>query len=103
MKTPAQTILEQLGGNRFIAMTGAKQFVSGKTEAGADFLQFSIGRGANHGINKVRVTLTIQDLYWIEFYKLRGVDCKRIMSTDGVCADRLAGVFTEKTGFDTRL
>ncbi len=39
--TIAQTILTQLGGNRFLAMAGAKQLV----DLG-NGLQFAIGRGA---------------------------------------------------------
>lgn len=94
----AQTILEQLGGNRFIAMTGAKQFVGGP-----DFLQFGIGRGACNGVNKVRVTLGADDRYEVALYKIRGVNVREIFKYEGVYADRLAAVFTEGTGFDTRL
>lgn len=94
----AQTILAHLGGNKFAAMTGAKQLV-----AGENFLQFSIGRGAINKANKVKIILGADDLYTVEFWKLRGVNCDRISSTDGVYADRLAAVFTEATGFDTRL
>lgn len=93
----AQTILEQLGGNKFVAMTGAKQLV-----AGPDFLQFGIGRGARNKANKVRVTLA-GDLYRVDFYNIRGVNVREVGTVENVYADRLAGVFTEATGFDTRL
>ncbi len=96
-KATALTILEQLGGNRFVAMTGARALVSSP-----DALSFSIGRGATKGINKVKIILA-DDLYRVEFYKLRGMDIKLIATVDGVYADRLQEVFTEQTGFDTHL
>lgn len=96
--TVAQTILAQLGGSRFVAMTGAKNLV-----AGEDRLQFSIGRGALNKANKARVTLTRDDLYTVEFFRLRGIDCKEISKSVAVPADRLRAVFTRETGFDTSL
>lgn len=97
MKNVAETILEQLGGNRFIAMTGAKQFAGG-----ADMLQFSIGRGAKNKANKVKVTLA-GDLYRVDFFNIRGVNIKELGTVENVYADRLAAVFTEQTGLDTRI
>ena len=94
----ARTILEQLGGNRFVAMTGAKNLVSG-----ANSLQFSIGRGAKHGINKVRVSLAPTDLYIVECFKLRGIDCKEISKTVAVPAESLRAIFTRETGMDCTL
>lgn len=95
----ATQILEHLGGHRFTAMTGAKQFV-GSDRA----LQFSIGRGATNKANKVRVTLATDDTYTVEFFNLRGVNCKPCGEpVERVYADRLAAVFTECTGMDTHL
>jgi hypothetical protein len=49
------TILEQLGGNRFVAMTGANTFVGDEQ---ARSLRFKISsRLATNGANLVRVTL----------------------------------------------
>ncbi len=73
MTTIAQTILAQLGGNRFVVMTGAKQLVD--TGNG---LQFSIGRGATNKANKVRVTLDTTDTYVVEFFYLRGLVCRTV-------------------------
>lgn len=95
----ATQILEQLGGNRFVAMTGAKQFVGGERS-----LQFSLGRGATNKANKVRVTLATDDTYTVEFFNLRGVNLKPCGEpVERVYADRLQAVFTERTGLDTRL
>ena len=98
MQVAAQ-ILEQLGGNRFAAMTGAKQFVGGERS-----LQFSLGRGATNKANKVRVTLATDDTYTVEFFNLRGVNLKPCGEpVERVYADRLQTVFTEATGLDTHL
>ena len=94
----ANTILAQLGGKRFVVMTGAKNFVGS-----ADSLGFSLpARFAKGGINKVRVTLTPDDLYTVEFFKLRGVDIRVIAQVEGIYADQLQSAFTEATGLDTR-
>ena len=64
---------------------------------------FSIGGGANKGINKVRITLTALDLYTIEFMKMRKLECLLIDTTNGVYADQLTAVFESVTGFKTKL
>ena len=97
MNTTTQTILAQLGGNRFLAMTGAKQLV----DLG-DGLQFAIGRGAKNKANKVVVRLA-GDLYSVDFFSCRGVSVTSRGTFEMVYADRLAALFTEQTGFDTHL
>lgn len=94
----ANTILQQLGGNRFIAMTGAKNFVGS-----ANALHFSLGRGAKQGINKIRISLNSDDTYDIEFFKARGVELQLVGIQPMVYAENLAYYFSNATGFDTRL
>lgn len=95
----AKTILAQLGNNKFVAMTGAKHFVSD-----GDSLQFRLpSRLALHGINHVRVTLTPADLYEVVFFKLRGFECTTIESLEGVYAEDLRRVFSEVTGLHCAL
>lgn len=94
----ARTILEQLGGRRFIAMTGARCFVGAR-----DSLQFRIGAGARDGINSIRVVLDPTDTYTVEAYRVRGVDFELIAAESGVYADTLQETFTRLTGFDTHL
>src|SRR5262249_13476503 len=67
--TVAKTILEQLGGEHFVAMTGAKDFVG--TE---DSLTFTVGSNPKH-VSHVRVTQTPGDLYAVTF--LRGARRRR--------------------------
>ena len=62
MNTP-KSIFEQLGGNRFVVMTGAKNFL-----ATGNGLRFQIGRNASKA-NRVEITLNGLDLYDIRFYK----------------------------------
>ena len=97
----AQTILAQLGGNRFIAMIGAKNLLA--TESG---LQFHFPKGAKSRANVCRITLSPSDLYTVEFmaYNRRTFDCKPVGQADfGVYADQLQALFTARTGLYTSL
>lgn len=104
----AITILEQLGNNKFMIMTGAKMLVAMGPSEDADGvyrggLMFSIGRGAKNGANKVVIKLDSTDTYNVEFFKIRGTDVKTLPSYTGVYGDKLQEVFTRETGFDTHL
>ena len=66
----AKTILQQLGGNKFIAMTGAKNFGSSKNS-----LQFKIGKNSK-SISHIIITLKSSDLYDVEFIRMRGTSRK---------------------------
>lgn len=99
-KQKANEVLQQLGGNRFIVMTGAKNFVYSEAE---NFLSFKIGGGAKAGINFVKITLNSLDLYRVEFSKLRACNLKVVAEFDGVYCDTLQEIFTQTTGFRTRL
>jgi hypothetical protein len=62
--TVARTILDQLGGARFVAMTGAREFVGS-----ADSLTFKIGVNPKR-VSQVRVTLTPAHLYSVTFFRM---------------------------------
>lgn len=95
----ANTILAQLGGAKFLAMTGAKNLL-GDEKA----LTFTLPSNfANHKINRVRVTLTPADTYTVEFYRVRGIKCDRFAAVENVYCDNLAECFTRITGLDTSL
>lgn len=99
MNPIARTILSQLGDNRFIAMTGAREFVQSENS-----LRFRLpARFAAKGINIVRVTLQPSDTYSVEFFKARGVKCDKVSEADDVYAENLREVFTERTGLDCAL
>lgn len=96
-KRQAGELLKQLGGNKFIAMTGAKNFTVGPKGAG-----FKIGKNSK-GINYVRIDLDGRDLYNMEFIQLRGGNIKVKSKEEGVYADQLRKVFTQHTGLYTSL
>ncbi len=95
----ASVILEQLGGNKFRVMTGAKSFV----DCGNALMFMLPSRFASKGINKVRITLTPADEYDMEFFKVWGSKCTLVDSVQGVYCDQLQAIFKDKTGLDTRL
>lgn len=94
----AQTILDQLGGNRFRAMTGAKDFVGS-----ANSLMFRLPRAGKNGINKVRITLTPNDTYKVEFMKLRKLEVKTVSTHEEIYCDMLTELFEDHTGLYTSL
>jgi hypothetical protein len=95
----AETILAQLGGNKFLAMTGAKYLT-----AHDDALSFKLPPSfASSGINYVKITLTPMDVYTVEAYRLRGVKATLVESYDNVYVDMLRSVFTKVTGLNTSL
>lgn len=96
MKT-AHTILETLGGNKFMAMTGAKNFVGGD-----NMLMFSLPKNQSKG-NKMRITLDANDTYTVEVFKIRGVDFQTVASREMIYAESLRSVFTTITGMDVAL
>ncbi len=93
----AQTILQQLGGNKFLAMTGASNLLG--SENG---LSFKIGRN-DRKITHVRVTLTAMDDYQLEFLTIRGTKIAPAGFAEGINADNIANVFSTKTGMATSL
>jgi hypothetical protein len=95
----AKTILEQLGGGQFVAVTGAHGFV-----AIDNGLQFQLHAGAKDKINKVRIVLTPADEYNVIFYRTRGpVEPVLVATLDGLYFDQLQDVFEEHTGLYTTL
>ncbi|NVO13863.1 MAG: hypothetical protein HXX10_07490 [Rhodoplanes sp.] len=98
----AKIILEQLGGRKFIAMTGATNLCGG-----ADSLSLKIGKGAKTpagaNVSHMRVKLTPADDYEVEFLWIRGTRVVTISKHEGVYAEDLQPLFTEQTGFDTHL
>jgi len=93
----SKTILEQLGGNEFIAMTGAKDLGYNK-----DSLQFRIGRNTG-GYKGVKIELDNMDLYKVTSWKMnkKYEVCSNIFH--GIYADQLCELFTENTGLYTSL
>jgi len=95
--TIAETILHQLGGRRFIVMTGSKNFIAGKNS-----LSMKIPRNKS-GANYLRITLTSMDDYTMEFISIRGTEMKTKKTSEGVYCDQLQDLFTYHTGLYTQL
>lgn len=101
----ANTILSQLGGNRFIAMTGVKRHLLLAIKNG---LQVKLPtRFAQKGINCVQIILDPSDTYTMKFIKLKKIkfdySSEVISEVNGVYWDQLQAVFTEETGLNTHL
>jgi len=103
-KRQAGETLKQLGGNKFIMMTGAKNFGVGPKGMG-----FKIGNNSKK-INFIRIDLDRgKDLYNMEFIRLRrkkgemSPSINVVKKVKGVYADQLQDIFTKYTGMYTRL
>lgn len=105
----ASEILNQLGGNRFIVMTGTKNFISdGYT------LRMTLPKNLSKA-NRLEITLTPDDLYTVRFYRYTAPRLNRTTWTysdekiteieiiDGVYCDMLQEIFTRVTGMYTHL
>jgi hypothetical protein len=97
MSNTANTILNQLGGNRFAAMTGSKNFVSMSNDA----LGFKLSKN-NTKANYINITLNGSDLYDIEFRKITVKSNNLKESFKDVHVENLVETFENATGLYTR-
>ena len=96
--TVAKTILEQLGGNKFCMMTGAKNLAGDENS-----LSMRIGRNSSNS-NYLKITLNSMDLYDMKFAKLtRMGELKSVKEYDNVYNDSIVEVFEKHTGMYTKL
>lgn len=95
--TIAATILAQLGGNKFVVMTGAKNLMSS-----GDALSMQLPRNSSKA-NRLKIRLDANDTYTMEFSRYANLDVKPVKSVAGVYADQLREIFTSVTGMDTAL
>jgi hypothetical protein len=92
----ASTILAQLGGNKFLAMTGAKHLL-GSPKA----LSFQLPSAAKaKGVKYVSITLDPSDTYTVMFSDKNGLP---INTHADVYCDSLQELFTAQTGLYTHL
>lgn len=105
----ADTILQQLGGNKFIVMTGSKNFLSdGNT------LRMHLAKNVSKA-NRLEITLDADDLYTMRFYKYTAGRLNKktwswtadkveeVYTVSGIWFDMLQPVFTQVTGMYTHL
>ena len=105
----ADIILQQLGGNKFLAMTGASHLV-----ADGNTLRMSLPKNLSKA-NKLYITLEADDTYTMRFFKYTAGRLNKktfewtedkvveIKQVAGVYCDMLQGIFTETTGMYTYL
>jgi hypothetical protein len=97
--TISTTILEQLGGGKFIAMTGANQFVGSSNS-----LRFKLPANLTAGRgNLMVITLDPSDTYTVTLYKNAKMHCVVVAERSLVYADSLRDVFESLTGLRTSL
>ena len=100
----AQTILAQLGGNRFIAMTGASSFSSWHAiDNIRGGLTFRIPRNNSIRATSVRIYLMDSDTYRVQFCTMKDYEFIIIATREDVYADNLRTIFEEVTGLYTSL
>lgn len=107
--TVANTILEQLGGNKFIAMTGAKNLL-----ADGNTLIMTLPKNMSKA-NRLYITLEADDTYTMHFFKFTPGRLNKktfeftedkvveVRTIEGVYFDKLQELFTEVTGMYTHL
>ena len=94
----AKTILEQLGGNKFRMMTGAKKLAGDENS-----LSMRLGRNSSNS-NYLKITLNSMDLYDMKFCKLtRKFEEKSVTEYKNVYNDLMRGTFPAHTGMYTSL
>lgn len=94
----AKTILEQLGGRRFVMMTGAKQMT-----AIPSGLSFRLPMKTKDGGNIWKITLMPSDTYKIETISVRGTSVKPKTTKEDIYCDMLQDIFEDITGQYVRL
>jgi hypothetical protein len=108
-KEIATTILGQLGGNKFVTMTGSRDFLAIKNG-----LRMSLVRNIS-GANRLEITLNFLDTYDLRFYKYSPgrLNKKTFAYTDDkvteiaalneIYCDQLQDIFTSITELYTHL
>jgi hypothetical protein len=97
-KTIAIEILKQLGGNRFIAMTGAKNFTCDNNSMG-----FQISNRNKLKARFVKISLNVMDTYDIQFKTIKKNEVITLDKISGIYNDQLQEIFTDRTGLQTHL
>jgi hypothetical protein len=93
----ANTILEQLGGKRFLIMTGSKNLRGSDNSLVMDLTRNKISA------QYLTITLEADDTYTMLFQSMRKMEIKTKAEVKGIYADTLQWMFTYQTGLDTKL
>jgi hypothetical protein len=94
----AETILQQLGGNKFVAMTGSKNFI-----ASENFLRMNLTRNKAKA-KWLKITLNANDTYTMDFFTAdKNFNITSKVNFEYVYCDELCFLFTKATGLYTSL
>ena len=93
----AMEIMSQLGGNRFVAMTGARDFVYDNNS-----ITFRLPARMTKGTH-FKVTLTGRDNYTLELFRIKDFAPDIVGKSESVMCDGLRSAFSEVTGLATSL
>ncbi len=98
----AQTIIAQLGGNKFLTMVGQSgRLIYGNDSLGNPFIEFKF-KGCKKA-NRCKISLTLGDTYKIKFFKIANMNCDLVHETNGAYCDMLRDIFEDFTGLATSL
>lgn len=95
----AETILAQIGGNRFCAMTGAKNFT--RLPSGLRFF-LPASDFNKHRITAIEIHLNGMDYYDMKFFKSRNSSTP-YSEVEDVSCDCLEEIFEKETGLLTSM
>jgi hypothetical protein len=102
-KAAAQEILKQLGGHKFVVMTGANNLhYDSDRDSGNLSFRFPGSKRANF----CEIVVNAFETYDVTFLKIRGTQIKTVEThegLEGIYNDMLQDVFTRATGLDCTL
>ena len=112
-----QDILQQIGGNKFLAMTGSKVKYYGYNESGYAYLRLKLTKNKSKA-QLLKIQLNSKDLYNMSFDRIKktlnkeyaalGIkiydeDIENIKFLEDIYCDQLQKIFTDITGMYTRI
>ena len=100
-KRVAGIILQQLGGNKFLAMTGSKNLSFSATSKNPE-LSMQLTKN-KVGAKYLKIVLMPDDTYTMIFSKIVKNNLVTVKEYQGVYCDMLQSIFTKVTGLDTHL
>jgi hypothetical protein len=96
------TMVSQLGGNRFMVMTGSKPQYK-ETKTNNPLIAFKLVRNQSKA-NYLKVSyISAMDLYKMEFVKATTSKLETVKVYENIYGDQLHELFTETTGLYTSL
>lgn len=92
-------IMQQLGGNKFIAMTGSTNFVYDEQ---SQSISMKLRRNASKA-QYLKILLTVMDVYTMQFISFTSGELVIVKECNNVYNDGLQSMFTSVTGLNTHL